>query len=309
MTSGGAIGAGGAAGVAPREAHASGTPLRLGVLAGSPNAGSCERLARIAAAAAGRATDEASDAPMPSVEVTLARLRDFGVAPCRGCNACARTGTCVLFDGESRARARGAAGGDAGAAGAAGAGGPDHAACGAGGNFLDLFAWLDSLDALLLVAPVYFAGPPAQLKAALDRLQFLWARRYPLGLAPALPRELRRPLSIAVVGSGGDPFGHDALVTCARSALRMADFELADTLEVIGYRASGADPAADERFEARVGMHAASFARRVVARGLFSRRGQASAPVMAGTTITASAPATPSSRAARIGSDAREQEL
>ena len=89
----------------------------------------------------------------------------------------------------------------------------------------------------------------------------------------------------------------------------MADFELADTLEVIGYRAAGADPAADEGFEARVGTHAASFARRVAARGPFSRRGQANAAITAGTTITASALATPSSRAARIGSDAREQEL
>ena len=89
--------------------------------------------------------------------------------------------------------------------------------------------------ALALVAPVYFSGPPSQLKAVLDRMQPLWCQRYLLGRRPVRPLECRRPLDLFVVGAGGDPFGHDALVSCARSSLRMADFELHATHDLVGF--------------------------------------------------------------------------
>ena len=85
------------------------------------------------------------------------------------------------------------------------------------------------------MAPVYFSGPPSQLKAVLDRMQPLWCQRYLLGQRPVRPLECRRPLDLFVVGAGGDPFGHDALVSCARSSLRMADFELHAMHDLVGF--------------------------------------------------------------------------
>lgn len=40
-----------------------------------------------------------------------------------------------------------------------------------------LIAWFDRADALVLAAPVYFYGFPAQVKSVIDRCQPLWADR------------------------------------------------------------------------------------------------------------------------------------
>lgn len=220
--------------------HPGGSRLAVGVLSGSPRHGNCEHLARVVLAPAVESAGCAA---------SVAALRSYVVAPCVGCGSCARTGVC------SRAGREAA---------------HEHSRPG----FLSLLSWLDSLDALVLVAPLYFAGPPAQLKAFLDRLQFLWARRYPLGLRPPLPECRRRPLAVVAVGGGGDPFGSSALLSCARSALRMADFELACSCELIGYRTGREDVAPDEEFERRASACAAALAREALARGAFERRGQ-----------------------------------
>lgn len=230
---------------------------RVGVLVGSPRRGNCERLsARVA---------EAVEAA--GCEVRTALLREHDVAPCVGCGACERTGVCVLF-------AREAPGRDAPAD-------PDVAARATSPRltfprpgFLELLAWLDGLDGLALVAPVYFSGPPAQLKALLDRMQFLWARRYLMRCRPPLPGERRRPLLLVAVGGGGDPFGLDPLVTCVRSSLRMMDFELRESCAVIGYRTAGSTAADDEGHERRACAAASAFGREVAAQGAFARRGE-----------------------------------
>ncbi len=142
---------------------------------------------------------------------TLA-LAGLEVAGCTGCGACSRTGECAL---------------------------PADAAA-------EVARALEAADALALVAPVFFAGPPSQLKAVLDRLQPLWARRYLLGTSPLLPKGARKPFDLVVVGTGGDPFGYEPLVTCCRSALRMADYELREVRDLVGADAL-ADTAAASR--------------------------------------------------------------
>lgn len=172
---------------------------RIAVLVGSPRPhGACTRFAaelESALRAAGAAPE-------------LLALPDFEVRGCVGCGACERTGSCVLDARE-------------GAAGRPG--------------FAHLLARLQAADALALVAPVYFSGPSSQLKAAFDRMQPLWCQRYLLGRRPVLPMECRAPLDLFVVGSGGDPFGYEALVSCARSSLRMADFELRAVHDLVGF--------------------------------------------------------------------------
>ena len=173
--------------------------LRIAVLVGSPRKnGACARFAA-----------ELEDALHGAgVVAELLFLSDYEVLGCVGCGACERTGACVLDARE-------------------GGGGRPGFAC--------LLKRLQTADALALVAPVYFSGPPSQLKAVLDRMQPLWCQRYLLGQRPVRPLERRRPLDLFVVGAGGDPFGYNALVSCACSSLRMADFELHATHDLVGF--------------------------------------------------------------------------
>jgi multimeric flavodoxin WrbA len=85
---------------------------------------------------------------------------------------------------------------------------------------------LDEADELHVVSPVYFAGPPSQFKALLDRLQpHYWKN------TRTLPK---RPAYLHVVGEGGDPHGFEPLVTICRSALSVAGFTLETVTPYIG---------------------------------------------------------------------------
>lgn len=82
----------------------------------------------------------------------------------------------------------------------------------------DLYALLDEADSLVVLSPIYFAGPPAQFKAVLDRFQlYFWtdARTKP-----------KRPSELFAIGDGGDPHGFEPLVGIVRSALAVAGFSL-----------------------------------------------------------------------------------
>jgi len=98
------------------------------------------------------------------------RLSDLSIAPCRACEACARTGECVIRD-----------------------------------DFQPLLAKVLEADRLVFATPVHFMGLPAQGKGFIDRCQSLWSRKYRLRepLFPE-PRD-RRALVIAVGGSKVEP--------------------------------------------------------------------------------------------------------
>ena len=115
------------------------------------------------------------------LRVCLYPLAEYPVAACTGCNMCTRSGECVI----------------------------------AGDGFGVLSRHMDSCAAAVIVAPVYFAGPSGWLKAALDRCQVYWARRYMLG--QDVPEY--RAAHLVVIGEGGDPFGYEPLVTICKSAL------------------------------------------------------------------------------------------
>ncbi|MDR2587490.1 MAG: flavodoxin family protein [Coriobacteriales bacterium] len=134
------------------------------------------------------------------------------INPCIGCGGCNETGNCV-FAGKTH-----------------------------NGRFIDdyleLKAVLERVDALAIVAPLYFAGPPAQLKALYDRMQPYWVRRYLLGhTAPE-----KRPAQLFVVGGGGDAHGHAPLVGSTKSALAVAGFNLEKVNNFIGFSAPGDVP-------------------------------------------------------------------
>lgn len=165
-------------------------PFVLGI-AGSPRrGGNSDTLLAAAldgAAEAGVATD------------TLAAA-GLGLAPCRGCNTCSRTGECILSD-----------------------------------PWRDVFERIDRADALIVASPVYFATVPAVLKVLYDRMQPYWARTHVLGH----PRPARRPGAILLARSGGDPYGFDAAEATTRSVLAVLGIDVLDVLRVAGLDAAG----------------------------------------------------------------------
>lgn len=92
----------------------------------------------------------------------------------------------------------------------------------------DVRLHLDAANRLILVAPLYFAGAPAQLKAVFDRLQpYYWSDI-------RSRTKKRRAFELHVVGEGGNPYGFEPLVVTARSALGVAGFKLERVLDWTG---------------------------------------------------------------------------
>jgi multimeric flavodoxin WrbA len=166
-------------------------------VSGSPRAHTCEHLAGIIETGA-------RDAGALTQRFMLSSKH---VKPCTGCGSCSKTGICVLASSTE------------------------------GGKFIDDYlefkAVLDRTDALALIAPLYFAGPPAQLKALLDRLQPYWASRYVLGEPP----RTKRPAQLFIVGAGGDAHGFDPLVGIVKSALAVAGFTVEKVHSFVGFKA------------------------------------------------------------------------
>lgn len=120
---------------------------------------------------------------------------DAGIAPCRGCNACTKTGVCRVDDGMQA-----------------------------------VFPRIDQADAIIVASPVFFATVPAVLKALYDRCQPYWARTHRLGYA----RPPRRPGGLLLARGGGDPFGFDAAVTTTRSVFAVLQLDLLAQVYVEG---------------------------------------------------------------------------
>lgn len=127
----------------------------------------------------------------PDNSVDILSLASQKISPCQACDACADTFRCIIED-----------------------------------DMQTVYSTIDRAHMLAIVSPVYFAGPPAQLKALLDRLQpYYWsgARKQP-----------KRQACLFVVGEGGDPHGHEPVVTIVRSALAVAGFKLDDVVDCVG---------------------------------------------------------------------------
>jgi len=70
-------------------------------------------------------------------------LRDLDYSPCRGCNACHKTGECIVKD-----------------------------------DAIALFDKILKADAIAVASPIYSMGITAELKGLIDRGQYLWARKF-----------------------------------------------------------------------------------------------------------------------------------
>ena len=96
------------------------------------------------------------------------RIWDLNIGYCRACGGCRATGHCVLDD-----------------------------------DMKALAQKLRTCDHLILATPVYFLGPPAPVKAIIDRCQQFWEERYELGRPPVHDKETSRALLIAAAATTG----------------------------------------------------------------------------------------------------------
>lgn len=121
---------------------------------------------------------------------------EAGALPCRGCNACSKTGACIQRDGMD-----------------------------------EVYAMVDAADAIAVATPVFFATVPGVLKIVFDRCQPYWARRHVLG-EPAPSH--KRPGAVLVVGGGGDPFGTGCAITAVKSVFAVLGVSADTVFECVG---------------------------------------------------------------------------
>jgi multimeric flavodoxin WrbA len=89
-------------------------------------------------------------------EIKTIYLNNLKMVGCQHCDACLKEGKCRIQD-----------------------------------DMQQVYAELEQADVIVLASPVQFSGPPAPVKAMIDRCQCLWARKYVLNIAP-LSRKRKR---------------------------------------------------------------------------------------------------------------------
>jgi len=77
------------------------------------------------------------------VHVEKIILNDLDIHPCRGCNACHKTGSCVIQD-----------------------------------DAITFYDKIDAANGFVFTAPIFTMSVPAGVKALIDRAHYIWARRF-----------------------------------------------------------------------------------------------------------------------------------
>jgi multimeric flavodoxin WrbA len=90
---------------------------------------------------------------------------DKRIAPCEHCDNCLVLGDCKIPD-----------------------------------DMHEIYKQMSEADAIVIASPVHFLGLTAQLKAAVDRCQALWARKYKLKMPPLEEEKKRRGLFVSTGG-------------------------------------------------------------------------------------------------------------
>jgi Multimeric flavodoxin WrbA len=100
-------------------------------------------------------------------EVKTIHLNSLKIMGCQHCDSCFKEGKCKIQD-----------------------------------DMQQIYQELEQTDVIVLASPVQFSGPPAAVKAMIDRCQCLWARKYVLKIPP-LSRERKRKGFLISVGARG----------------------------------------------------------------------------------------------------------
>ena len=78
-----------------------------------------------------------------SGEIKIYNVFELKVSPCNACEGCYNSGVCVIND-----------------------------------DMENIYQALDMCDYIVVASPIYFYGPPAPLKAVIDRCQCMWVRKF-----------------------------------------------------------------------------------------------------------------------------------
>lgn len=132
-------------------------------------------------------------------------LSSLELAPCRACDACFTTGLCTRED-----------------------------------DYQLVHAKLIDAEHIVLAAPIFFTGLPAQVKTLIDRCQCLWARKYVLKdpLPPTRSGLQRRGFLVSAAGSRKPVF--QCAVRATRAFLDTLDAEYSGELLFPGVDEKGA---------------------------------------------------------------------
>ena len=152
-------------------------------------------------------------------------VRNLRISPCLEIYECAKTGRCAIND-----------------------------------DMNALYPKLLEANVIIMASPIFFYGPPAQLKAVIDRCQALWSRKYILKQSPERPPG--KGVVISAAASGGARLFEGLLLT-ARYFFDTLDIKLEHELLVRGVDEAGAvDGKADALDQARnLGRDLADFLR------------------------------------------------
>jgi multimeric flavodoxin WrbA len=90
-------------------------------------------------------------------------LNELKIGPCQHCDSCFKAGKCKIQD-----------------------------------DMQTIYAELEKADVIVLASPVQFSGPPAAVKAMIDRCQCLWARKYVLKTPPLSRERIRKGFLVSV---------------------------------------------------------------------------------------------------------------
>ena len=131
-------------------------------------------------------------------------LSELNIHPCRHCGGCARTGWCVIED-----------------------------------DMQGLYDRFRTLDALVLAAPVFFMGPPAQTKSMMDRCQCLWVAKYVLK-RPLVEDGTKRKSLLLSVGGSARPHLFRPLKTIVQAVFATLDLAYGNDLCFAGVDKKGA---------------------------------------------------------------------
>ena len=137
-------------------------------------------------------------------ETRTVEVAGMNISGCTHCDFCRRTGECKIAD-----------------------------------DMTMVYEALREADRIIIASPLHFMSVTAQLKAAIDRCQSLWARKYELGLPPLEPAKPRKGLFIAVGGRQTKTLFDAARVT-VKSLFVVLDVEYAGELLFPGVDEAGA---------------------------------------------------------------------
>jgi len=134
------------------------------------------------------------------------RISALQIAPCDDCGGCALDGKCIVED-----------------------------------DFQEVNRQIIAADVIVLSAPLYFVGLPAQVKCLVDRSQCQWVRKYRLHTPlPLSQRGYARRKGILLCAAGDPHASFEGLRRTVRYFFNVYETDYYDELFVGGVDAKGA---------------------------------------------------------------------